>query len=762
MGKSGILLLAAGKGSYAGWAANMAASLRYWNPDIPIALAVHGQAGQLATEPLYDYIIPIPEEYCKGADGMFAPGKMKLHMDLLTPFEQTLYLDVDGICLKPIGGLFELMQGRTVCSQVVSEHDTKADWWPCKWMPLESVKRVYPLNEGIIQEINSSFIYFEKSATKFFETARQSYIDDYKTQWGNSFPDELAFNVAGNICGIDMKIWNEPKAELPITFKGEKDAYFVGLFGGPGSGSIRPMNLYEQGIRKPYLSVLGTFTPHKPHILMKQKFIMNGQVKMGMELKEPEPAAIYEVRKAKPAKLKKNPKIGIGITTHNRHVNAEKCLSEVKRLAPKGAKIVIVDDASDVPFKDATFRFRHNVGIAGAKNKCLELLDDCDYVFLFDDDTWPKADNWWQTYIDSGIHHLSFTFDRLVNGALNGNGVFKTEDGLKYHYNPCGCVLFFTRECIEAVGGFNIGFGQYGNEHVDLSVRAYNAGMVPHPFMDVVNSIGLFHSLDYLSRVKSSVKNRTGINKTRPLIGKAGKLPYKTTYEPFTVLTSYLNYANDPQRGNRLKPDVKNILALCNSVTDNGGKVVVLHDCFEQYPHIDGVKFVKVEGNFDYVPNVYRFKLQLDYLTENETNETVFMVDATDVISLSAPCDVHENKLYTGNEHGQFMNNEWMRKEQEPYTKAIPDYQSVIQANKDKILLNCGVIGGKRQTVLEFLNHYWQYTENYINTNRYATDMAVSNYVFFKHFDGRIVSGEPVNTKFKHFERVNGVWFQHK
>ena len=762
MGKSGILLLAAGKGSYAGWAANMAASLRYWNPDIQIALAVQGQAGQLATEPLYDYIIPIPEEYCKGADGMFAPGKMKLHMDLLTPFEQTLYLDVDGICLKPIAELFELMQGRTICSQVVSEHDTKEDWWPCKWMPLDAVKRVYPLNEGIIQEINSSFIYFEKSATKFFETARQSYIDDYKTQWGNSFPDELAFNVAGNICGINMKIWNEPKAELPITFKGEKDAYFVGLFGGPGSGNIRPMNLYEQGIRKPYLSILGTFTPHKPHILMKQKFIMNGQVKMGMELKEPEPAAIYEVRQVPKAKPKKNPKIGIGITTHNRHVNAEKCLSEIKRLAPKGAKIVVVDDASDVPFKDTICRFRHNVGIAGAKNKCLELLDDCDYVFLFDDDTWPKADNWWQPYIDSGVHHLSFTFDRLVNGALNGNGVFKTEDGLKYHYNPCGCVLFFTRECIEAVGGFNIGFGQYGNEHVDLSVRAYNAGMVPHPFMDVVNSIQLFHSLDYLSRVKSSVKNRTGINKTRSLIGKAGKLPYQTTFEPFTVLTSYLNYANDPQRGNRLKPDVKNILALCNSITDNGGKVVVLHDCFQEDLHIDGVKFVKVEGNFDYVPNVYRFKLQLDYLTENETNETVFMVDATDVISLSAPCDVHENKLYTGNEHGQFMNNEWMRKEQEPYTKAIPDYQSVIQANKDKILLNCGVIGGKRQTVLEFLNHYWQYTENYINTNRYATDMAVSNYVFFKHFDGRIVSGEPVNTKFKHFERVNGVWFQHK
>lgn len=761
MGKSGILLIAAGRGTYAGWAANMAASLRYWNPDIPIALAVQGQAGQFATEPLYDYTIPIPEEYCMGDDGRFAPGKMKLHMDLLTPFDQTIYLDVDGVCLKPIDDLFTLLKGRTVAGQVVSETDMREDWWPCKWMGLDAVKRVYPVKDGIIQELNSSFLYFEKQSAEYFKTARSCYIDDYKTTWGNSFPDELALNVAGNICGIDLKIWNEPKAELPITFKGDKDAYFVGLFGGMGTQSIRPMKLYEQAIRRPYLSVMGMYSPHKPHILMKQKFIMNGQVKMGMELKEPVPLKTYEIKEGKTAKVKKNPKIGIGITTHNRQVNAEKCLKEVKRFAPEGATIVVVDDASDVPFKEAAFRFRHNTGIAGAKNKCLELLDGCDYVFLFDDDTWPQAAEWWKPYIESGVHHLSFTFDRLVNGSPNGNGIFKRKNGLKYHNNPCGCMLFFTREYIDTVGGFNIGFGKYGNEHVDLSVRGYNAGLTAHPFMDVEKSLPLFHSLDYLGRVKSSVKNRNVTN-TRPMIGKAGKLPYRTTFEPFIVLTSYLNYANDPQRGNRLKPDVNNVLALCHSVTDNGGRVVVLHDCFDNVPHIPGVEFVKVEGNPDYVPNVYRYKLQLDYLTANEINETVFMVDATDVISLSAPCDVHENKLYTGDEHGQFMNNEWMRKEQEPYAKAIPDYQSVIQANKNKTLLNCGVIGGKRETVLEFLNHYWQYTQTYMNTNRYSTDMAVSNYVFLKHFEGRIVSGEPVNTKFKHFERVNGVWFQHK
>jgi len=761
MGKSGILLVAAGKGSYAGWAANMAASLRYWNPDIEIALAVNGQAGQLATEPLYDKVMPIPDEYCTGEDGYFSPGKLKLHMDLLTPFEQTMYLDVDGLCLQPIAPLFELLKGRKVASQVVSETKTDADWWPCKWMPFESVKRVYPVKDGIIQEINSSFIYFEKGSDEYFETARKCYIDDYKTQWGNAFPDELAFNVAANICGIDLKIWDQPKAESPVSFKGDASEYFVGLFGGLNSGGIKPMKVYEQAIRRPYLSVMGTFSPHKPHILMKQKFIMNGQVKMGSQPKEPKPYITYEVKTGQTAKIKREYTIGIGVTTHNRNANAEKCLKEINRFAPKGAKVVVVDDASAVPFKDATFRFNHNVGIAAAKNKCIELLDDCDYVFLFDDDTWPKSEKWWLPYINSGVHHLSFTFDRLANGMPNGNGVFRRDGDVKYHYNPCGCMLFFTRECIEQIGGFNIGFGKYGNEHVDLSVRAYKSGLIAHPFMDMEGSLGLFQSLDYLQRTRSSVAKRE-VNQTKPLIGKAGKLDYKTSGEPFTVLSCYFNYQSDPQRGKKLAPDINAVTAMVNSVTDHGGKVVLFHDCFQNYPHIKGAEFIRCTPDPKYNPYINRHKIYLDYLSANEITGLVFAIDSTDVVCLSAPSGIKKGMLYVGNEDGQIVNNEWLRNDQIAYLKSIPDYLEVIQPHKRDTLLNCGIIGGDAKTYRSFLEKFWEVAETAAKGVTDATDMPIGNYVFFKHFNGKIVSGAPINTRFKHFEKVNGVWFQHK
>lgn len=288
MGKSGILLIAAGRGTYAGWAANMAASLRFYNPGIKIALAVQGQARQFATEPLYDHIIPIPDKWCYNFEGKFAPGKMKLHMDLLTPFEQTIYLDVDGLCLKPIGELFTILNGRKVVGQVISESKTDADKWGCQWMSLENVRHTYPIKDGKLQELNSSFMYFEKGATEYFETARRCYIDNYRTTWGNSFPDELALNVAGNICGIDMKI-----DFAPISFSGkDADAHFISLYGGIDSTRLKAIKVYEQEIRKLYPKVMRTFTPHKVHIMMKQKFINNGMTMMGMKLERPSPVSV--------------------------------------------------------------------------------------------------------------------------------------------------------------------------------------------------------------------------------------------------------------------------------------------------------------------------------------------------------------------------------------------------------------------------------------------------------------------------------------
>ena len=94
-------------------------------------------------------------------------------------------------------------------------------------------------------------------------------------------------------------------------------------------------------------------------------------------------------------------KIGIGITTHNRYDIFKKSYDEINRFLPSGAVLVVVDDASDTPVKEATFRFNENVGIAKAKNKCFELLYDsgCEHFFLFDDDCYPLVEDWYKPYM---------------------------------------------------------------------------------------------------------------------------------------------------------------------------------------------------------------------------------------------------------------------------------------------------------------------------------------------------------------------------
>jgi len=111
--------------------------------------------------------------------------------------------------------------------------------------------------------------------------------------------------------------------------------------------------------------------------------------------------------------------IGIGITTRNREEIFRKTLANIKKFIPANARLVVVDDNSDEPKKnldvDEYFYFKERVGIAKSKNKCLELLEDCDHIFLYDDDFYPVKKGWEKIYINTakliGCHHLCFTFD---------------------------------------------------------------------------------------------------------------------------------------------------------------------------------------------------------------------------------------------------------------------------------------------------------------------------------------------------------------
>lgn len=168
-------------------------------------------------------------------------------------------------------------------------------------------------------------------------------------------------------------------------------------------------------------------------------------------------------------------------------------------------RLFIVDDASDEIYSVADFRFNERAGIPKAKNKSLEIAmnSGADHIFLVDDDVFPLIDGWYMHYVCSGVAHLSYTFKESYQGVAERPDP-QLIDGFRIWEMTNGCMMYFTRECIEKAGGFDERFGMGVYEHADLTRRIYNLGLTPYPNMDINYSEFLIGSLDKQNAVQRS------------------------------------------------------------------------------------------------------------------------------------------------------------------------------------------------------------------------------------------------------------------
>lgn len=182
--------------------------------------------------------------------------------------------------------------------------------------------------------------------------------------------------------------------------------------------------------------------------------------------------------------------IGVGITTHNRRDIFNYCYTRWREHLPVGAVLVVVDDASDVPCLDATYRFEQNVGAPRAKNKALELLMNagCEHLFLADDDIHPIGPNWWHPYIDSPEPHLCWARPRRRRLPST-----RHEDGHIITDWPSGAVLYMQRHVVDTVGGYDHEtFGAVGFDHANYSDRIHAYGLTRWRFADVTSTGNMF------------------------------------------------------------------------------------------------------------------------------------------------------------------------------------------------------------------------------------------------------------------------------
>ena len=422
--------------------------------------------------------------------------------------------------------------------------------------------------------------------------------------------------------------------------------------------------------------------------------------------------------------------IAIAITTvPERAKLLQKALQMHRKYLPPNAEIHVNTD--------------HNKeGIARAKNRCIEwaLSTQAEHIFLFDDDCYPVKNGWHLPFIEGGQSHSMAIFDKLSNGISNGNIYKETANGYDRFINPCGICMYYTKACLQAIGGMDIQYGTYGHEHVGHSYRAHNAGYCDYRFQSPVGIMSYLYSLDQhrttsstIDPVQRSIQCEIG----RPVIREEKtSREWKPYHKEERILTAYFTSQIDKQRGIQWKPDNSQLHTLRNST------------------HITNVLFTDVEFS-DIHPKVitkvprgqniynYRFKAWLEWLTKyRDYCNVVWLLDSTDTEVYQLP-EIEPGWLYVGSET---MNARWLSQQMDKIPKA-------------NTMLNCGIIIGDVDTLIPFLQDMVKYMEG----KSQIADMGAINHILLNEKKHNFVTGYPLHTVFKKNEgKESGAFVRHK
>lgn len=204
--------------------------------------------------------------------------------------------------------------------------------------------------------------------------------------------------------------------------------------------------------------------------------------------------------------------IGIGISTTPNRPILEETLPEWEKYLPEGARLIVENDVE-------------YTGVAATKNRLLDRLDDCEYIFLADDDVKPLVDGWHLPYINARAKHLMYQFRLPSKPDTDMQEVYRDSRIVAYTHTR-GALLFVHHKVLEVVGGLDESYGQAMYEHTDWSNRIYNAGLTPFRAMDVVNSHQLLYCYDQDGSIVSSIPDsvrRKNLIDSRWLYNKSKK-----------------------------------------------------------------------------------------------------------------------------------------------------------------------------------------------------------------------------------------------
>lgn len=246
--KKGIILLKFGKRGYGFAAYNLAYSIKHFS-DLPITLYCDSIDEVLPEDrAVFDEIKELPFHYYTDGNRI-DPGKAKLSVYDLLPYDYNLFLDVDTLALQDISPLMdELVESGKYYSTIVFASADKSSTPSVDslfWAKASDVFLHFQLpEETVLPVCNSSVQFIKKSeeAKSFFHTVKELYQHPFtglQASWGGTQPDELYLNVAMskhditdglplNTMFFGRKLDPRPTTQL------QKDFYFLSIYGGQG------------------------------------------------------------------------------------------------------------------------------------------------------------------------------------------------------------------------------------------------------------------------------------------------------------------------------------------------------------------------------------------------------------------------------------------------------------------------------------------------------------------------------------------------
>jgi hypothetical protein len=275
---TGILLMCFNSLTYGKYAFNMAHSIRHYT-NIPIHLISDKESiAGINTSVFSSHEIV---EFDKNDLGKVDNCIAKIKLFERSPFEKTLYLDVDGVLLNNPEEILTKLEEFPFWTQPMGTGKRGDDSINYMWAKNDLLYDKYEIpSENLFTTCQTSIIYFTKEAEGFFKKLSENYQKrlkpiEYREMWGRSkqHPDELYYSVTMAQLGItlyDFKPVFFPERKEDES-KIQKEYYVLSMYGG---GNVKPyaLALYDRIISS-ILNKKGFNHYYKANQLYKNKFI---------------------------------------------------------------------------------------------------------------------------------------------------------------------------------------------------------------------------------------------------------------------------------------------------------------------------------------------------------------------------------------------------------------------------------------------------------------------------------------------------------